>query len=311
MKHFFSLLAILLAFSLPAAELTDAVVAKVGDKIITAFKLRLASMSDEALLPQGMNPDRKAEAIAEMRAGKLDELILQELVWMDFKELKATVPAEMIQERIDEIVAAKANSDEERFRDMLHKENIPYQEFLDHITQQAAVDILLYERTRRNIFITNAQIEKYFREHQTDFQKASRYHLQAILLKKNAESAQMIQKIRARLAQGEDFGALARECSQGANAAGGGDLGWMDSMAPALEALVKSMKPGTVALRDLEIGNSIYIVKLLAREGGEKAQLTQEIKKQIRQLLEDQTAQQKKEEYIKTLYMKYPVRKYL
>ena len=310
MKHI-SLLVLFLTFFLTAAEVTDSVVAKVGDKIITAYKLRLASMEDEVLLPQGMNPDRREKAVAELRAGKLDELILQELIWLDFKELKATIPTDYLQERVDEIIAAKANSDEERFRDMLHQENIPYQEFLEHMQQQIAVEILLYERTRRNIFITTAQIETYFQEHQADFQKAPRYHIQAILVKKTGEEAKTIRELRSRLAQGEDFGVVAKECSQGANAAGGGDLGWMDSMAPALEALVKNMKPGTIAKEDLGIGNSIYIVKLLEKEEGFQTQLTSEVKKQIKQILEDQTAQQRKEEYIRTLYMKYPVRKYL
>ncbi|MCQ2396978.1 MAG: peptidylprolyl isomerase [Lentisphaeria bacterium] len=310
MKKTILLLNAILLAALSAVEISDAVLARVSDKVITAFDVRVASQQQESTLPHTLTQEQRMLEIAKIREAQLDELITNELVWLDFLEMKAKVPQHIVQERIDRVIRSAANSNEERFRDLLHAQNTTYQEFEEDIRKQIAVEMLLYDKTQRNIFITTSQIQNYFNEHVNEFATPAKYHIQAIMLKKADATQETLNEIRTLLSNGEDFASVARKYSQGANAAEGGDLGWMDALAPSLEKCVVALKQGETATEGLEIGNGIYIVKLLEKQGGGKAELTAEIKKQIKKTLEDAESQKRREEYIKSLYMKYPVRKY-
>lgn len=310
MKKALIILNAILVATLSAVEISDAVLARVADKVITAFDVRAASQQQEATLPNNLSQEQRMNEIAKIREAQLDELIVDELVWLDFLEMKAKVPQYIIQERIDRIIRTTANSDEERFRDILHERNTTYQEFEEDIRKKTAIEMLLYDRTQRNIFINTSQIEKYFNEHIGDFATSAKYHIQAIMLRKSDDAQNTINEILNLLANGEDFATVARKYSQGANADNGGDLGWMDDIAPVLKKCVESLKQGETAKAPLELGNGLYIVRLLEKQGGTTPELTPEIKKQIKKTLVDAEAQKKRDEYIKTLYMKYPVRKY-
>lgn len=311
MKALLFIIALFATLLMPAQEIGDAVLARVGDTVITSFDVRMATAQEEATLPASLSNHERMEAVADLRAKALDTLILNELVWMDFQELKAKMPKEYLQQRIDQIIQMRANANEELFRDMLHRDNLTYKDFEDSITKNLAIDMLLYDRTRRNIFITTEQIEKYFAEHAQDFVQETRFHIQAIQIPKEEGYQDIVAEVRAKLSQGDDFGDLARTYSKASSAENGGDLGWMTSMAPALEKEILPLQPGNVVQNDIVIGNSVYIVRLMEREGGQAVEMTPDIQKKIKTILEDLEAEQKQEKYLQSLTMKYPVRRYL
>jgi len=310
MKKALILAGTFIALLMTAADFTDAVLARVGDKVITSYDIRMATAQEEAALPPSLSLQERMEAVAKLRAEALDELIVDELVWTDFQELKAKMPKEYLQERVDQIIQARANSNEERFRDMLHRDNLTYKDFEAEVARRLAIDMLLYDRTRRNIFITTEQIQAYFQGHKQDFAQETRFHIQAIQIPKEEGYQEIVTEIRKQLSLGADFGDLARKYSKGAQAENGGDLGWMSSMAPALEKEILPLNAGQVGPNNLEIGSSVYLVKLMEREGGEEVELTTDIQKKIKRLLEDQESDRRREEYLQSLTMKYPVRRY-
>ncbi|MGN0867797.1 MAG: peptidylprolyl isomerase [Oligosphaeraceae bacterium] len=312
MKPRFLLLALALLCPVwcSSAEISESVLARVGDTILTSYEVRLASAAEESQLPPGLSEREHMDAVAAIRQETLEAMILQELVWLDFQALKGKIPAELVQERIDNLILTQANASEERFRDMLHGMNMTYKEFQEKITKQLAVEMLLYDRTRRNLFISDAQIREYFQEHRQDFVTAPQYRVHAIQLAAGEGWEETCQEIQRRLKEGEDFGALAIQFSQGPNAQQGGDLGWLETMAPALQQVVDTLAPGEVADAPLSLGNAYYIIKLADRKGGNAPTLTPELQDTIRKLLEEQTAAQRLEEYKKTLVTKYPLRRY-
>lgn len=304
-------LALATAAGLLATEISEAVLARVGtDTVITSYDVRVQAAQLESKLPPKMDSRKRMEAVAEIRSNVLDEMIVTELVWLDFQSLRGKIPMDIVQSRIDRLIQSEAGSDEDRFRDMLHRENMTYNEFVEKVKKQLAVEMLLYDRTRRNIFVTDKQIDEYFALHRPEFTTNVRHHLLAILLPQEGDWRETFDTLKARIRAGEDFASLAKAFSKGANAEEGGDLGWMESMNPALAKAVDSLNVGECNEEPVLVGSNAYLVKLVGKEGGELPELTPELRQRIKKAIENEISAERLEEYKKTLMTKYPVRRY-
>lgn len=310
-KFIATALALATAAGLLATEISEAVLARVGtDTVITSYDVRVQAAQLESKLPPKMDSRKRMEAVAEIRSNVLDEMIVTELVWLDFQSLRGKIPMDIVQSRIDRLIQSEAGSDEDRFRDMLHRENMTYNEFVEKVKKQLAVEMLLYDRTRRNIFVTDKQIDEYFALHRPEFTTNVRHHLLAILLPQEGDWRETFDTLKARIRAGEDFASLAKAFSKGANAEEGGDLGWMESMNPALAKAVDSLKVGECNEEPVFVGSNAYLVKLVGKEGGELPELTPELRQRIKKAIENEISAERLEEYKKTLMTKYPVRRY-
>lgn len=310
-KFIATALAIATAAGLLATEISEAVLARVGtDTVITSYDVRVQAAQLESKLPPKMDSRKRMEAVAEIRSNVLDEMIVTELVWLDFQSLRGKIPMDIVQSRIDRLIQSEAGSDEDRFRDMLHRENMTYNEFVEKVKKQLAVEMLLYDRTRRNIFVTDKQIDEYFALHRPEFTTNVRHHLLAILLPQEGDWRETFDTLKARIRAGEDFASLAKAFSKGANAEEGGDLGWMESMNPALAKAVDSLNVGECNEEPVLVGSNAYLVKLVGKEGGELPELTPELRQRIKKAIENEISAERLEEYKKTLMTKYPVRRY-
>lgn len=310
-KFIATALALATAAGLLATEISEAVLARVGtDTVITSYDVRVQAAQLESKLPPKMDSRKRMEAVAEIRSNVLDEMIVTELVWLDFQSLRGKIPMDIVQSRIDRLIQSEAGSDEDRFRDMLHRENMTYNEFVEKVKKQLAVEMLLYDRTRRNIFVTDKQIDEYFALHRPEFTTNVRHHLLAILLPQEGDWRETFDTLKARIRAGEDFASLAKAFSKGANAEEGGDLGWMESMNPALDKAVDGLKVGECNEEPVLVGSNAYLVKLVGKEGGELPELTPELRQRIKKAIENEISAERLEEYKKTLMTKYPVRRY-
>ncbi len=310
-KFIATALALATAAGLLATEISEAVLARVGtDTVITSYDVRVQAAQLESKLPPKMDSRKRMEAVAEIRSNVLDEMIVTELVWLDFQSLRGKIPMDIVQSRIDRLIQSEAGSDEDRFRDMLHRENMTYNEFVEKVKKQLAVEMLLYDRTRRNIFVTDKQIDEYFALHRPEFTTNVRHHLLAILLPQEGDWRETFDTLKARIRAGEDFASLAKAFSKGANAEEGGDLGWMESMNPALAKAVDSLNVGECNEEPVLVGSNAYLVKLVGKEGGELPELTPELRQRIKKAIENEISAERLEEYKKTLMTKYPVRRY-
>ena len=293
-----------------AQELTATVRAMVGDLVITDYDLRQATAVAIAALPATLSPQERQAEIQRLQDNALDLAIDQELIYMDFQDLKGKVPMEQIQEQLNRIVRDQAGGSEERFREMLHRENLTFQEFQEKIRKRLAVDWLRADRSRNGVSITDEQIRLYFAQHHHDFDTPVSTHVQVIQLRSDGKYAGMIDEtiaiIRQRLRNGETFAKLAEEYSEGATT----DLGWRTSLAPALAKVVALLKPGEIYWENLVLGDSTYMIRLAGRKGGPANTLTNELAAQIEELLFVQAAEANYRKYIESLYMKYPVRRF-
>ena len=309
MKHCFAIFALACSLMLVAQEYTDAVRAIVGDTIITEYDLRQSVAAAVAMLPPTLSPGERQAEINRLQERALDNAIDQELIYMEFQDLKGSVPMAQIQEELNRFVNDQAGGSEARFREMLHRENITFQEFQERIRKHLAVEWLRADRCRRGVAVTTRQIQQYFEEHRAEFDTPVSYHVQVIQLRNDGKYAESMDEtfalIRKQLREGVPFEKLSEEYSEGFT-----DLGWQSSLMPGLQRIVDLLRPGEIYWQPLPFKDSVYLVRLADRKGGPATTLTPEIAEQIDQKLYAQTVEEIYKKYIETLYMKYPVRRF-
>jgi len=292
----------------------DAVLAIVGDTVITTYDLHLASRQEEIHALQQVPASEYDKAILQVRDKVLSQLIDRELVFLEFQSLKAQLPPAAVQERLDKIILARAGGDRAKFEELLHESNMTMDEFKEKLFKDVCVDALLHEKTQRGIQFSQPQLREYYDKHPDVFQTEPQYRLEVILLRKakhtDEEIKQLFQQIRGELEEGAPFPELAKKYSEGANASGGGDQGWKASMNERLLKAIKGLKPGEICPEELDLGNSVYLVRLAEVMPGGKIPFTQETAEKIRTVLTAREESERYDKFIRELRMKYSVRRF-
>ncbi len=290
----------------------DSILAVVGEKVITAYEVMQASAREEALLPRSLTAQQRSAETVALRRRALSNMIDRELLYLEFQALKAKIPEQIVQERLNQAVLSQAGGDQARFEEMLYKEGMSLQEFKDRLGKNLAIDMLLYDRVNRGITISQQKIADYYEQNKASFSKAAKFHLEAILLRKDGRYQEHLEdtcrEIYEKLQGGAAFAELAKEYSEGANAENGGDQGWLSEMNAQLHELVETMQPGELAAKPLDLGSSLYIVRLINREEA-KEQMSSEEEEKIRQILSEKEEEERYNKLLRELRLKFSVRR--
>lgn len=312
-KSFFIMLTIGLSLSAQQGFFYgDSILAVVGEKVITAYEVMQASSQEEARLPRDLSLQQRSDEVVAIRRRILSNMIDHELVWLEFQALKAKVPESVLQERLNQIIIAQGRGDRAKFEEMLYREQMTLQDFKERLRKNLAVDMLLYDRVNRGITISPLKIQQYYESHAAEFNHVAQYRLEVILLKKDGRYKDnlpaTLQEIQTKLKSGTSFADLARQYSEGANAEQGGDQGWMTDMNEKLQKLVVTMKPGEVAAEPLDLGSSLYLVRLAEFSPGNDS-LTPETEEKIRNILVAEEESRRYEKFLRELRLKYPFKR--
>ena len=126
---------ILLSISLMADDLgtTDALLAVIGDQVITVHDVQKYTKQEEATLMREYSGQELTRHLVNMRRNALDNLIAKELIWSEFQALKAKLPQDMVQERIDQLVMRIAGGNWVKFEEQLFVEGMTVKEFREKI----------------------------------------------------------------------------------------------------------------------------------------------------------------------------------
>ena len=160
---------------------------------------------------------------------------------------------------------------------------------------------LINQAVRKQVVVSDAEVEKYYKEHYEQYQNMDEVNMRAIFLRVdpeaglNAENAvrQQAENILARVKKGEDFGRLAQQYSQGPGAERGGRLGQVKAsdLLPSMRQALGELKPGQTS-EVLQIPQGFVIMQLIDRSGDKSVALA-EVKEQIRNKLEQQLIEQR------------------
>ena len=291
----------------------DAVVAVVENEVITVHDVHEFTAQEEERLRSQLPLEEQRPQIAELRRQAVGRLIERELVYAEFKKLGAKVPVEVVQDRLDRIIARRSGGDRVKFEDMLAAEGMTFADFEQQIRKQVAVDLLLNERVYRGINIGPQRIEAHYREQGASLVEKAGVRLQAIVLKKSdgrysATLEATVGEIYGKLKAGTPFAELAKTYSEGPNADEGGDQGWITAPSGKLEQALAGLAPGDVTASAVDLGTRLYVIRLTERRAESMPALDNALRKRIEETLRKEEEVRRYDEFIKEIRGKYYVK---
>ena len=310
--------AVVMAAAIAHAEsmyYSDAVLAQIDDQVITSFEVKQYAEKQEEALRQQYKGQELINKILELRKQVLDTLIERELIYLEFKNLKATVPPFLVQERLDDLIMNTTGGDLPEFENTLNiREKMTMTELKEKISKDIAIELLKQNRVSKGVIISDTDIDDYYNHNKTEFIRPRSFRYSVIQIKKNGgrysyKIKEVCDEISKKIKEGEPFDELAKKYSEGANAENGGDQGWMVRVNEQLLEVIDKMEPGQTWPRPIDLGYNIYFLHVNEIDGGGIPELTNELRKTIKEKLFKLEEKKKYDAFIKELTMKYPVKR--
>ena len=255
------------------AEICNRVVAIVNKDMITLYELNI-KISEIAGIDPSELQRRDEKIYIETRQKALDLLIDQKITDKKIKDLGIEVDQQQVDAAIERIKKDNLMTNEDLIAN-LKKQGLTYELLKENIKNDIERMQLINLEVKSRIIINEEQIIQYYKEHEDEFGTEERVHLASIILKREDPSDQnetdslykKINEILSAIKNGEDFGKLAKEFSQGAGNEEGGDLGFFKTaqLDPQLITILQDMHIGDVT-EPITWPSAIQIIKLLEKQ---------------------------------------------
>ncbi len=290
-----------------SAEIFNRVVAIVNDDLITLYELNQRIREMTGLTAEDLR-DKDERRYLEARKQILELMIDEKCAEEKVRELGIKIPPQQIDAAI-ETIKDRNRWTQEDLMAMLKQEGLTYEEYRNKIKSDLERFELINNQIKSKIIIREEQIAQYYKENEKDYSSEETVQLAGIFLiqrnpKDEEESRRLKAKgeeILARLKNGEDFAALAKEFSQGPGANEGGDLGAFkaDQLEPELRKALAGIEAGKFTGLIVR-ANGIQIIKLIKRQKAQARPL-EEVKDAIHAKLYQEEVNRRYMAWIKEL----------
>ena len=251
------------------------VVAVVNDDVITLHELNKKMKEMTGISPEKMRLQDQQKFL-EMRKKVLELLIDQKIAQSQVQERGVKIDEKEIDDAIERVKRNNQWTQEDLIA-RINKEGISYKQYRNDIRADLERYQLINYAVNSKIIIREEELKKYYEDHKDEFTSEGRVRIATIILmaKKHGDSKALEnvrkkgEEILARLKQGEDFGALAKEFSQGPAAQQGGDLGTFktNELDPELRKICQGIPQGGVS-ELLARPNGVQILKIVEKDEG-------------------------------------------
>lgn len=257
-----------------AAQLAEGVAAIVNDSVISTYDVR--QRANMLLVSAGI--EATPEMLQRARAQAVRDLIDERLQMQEAARFNVTVAPEVVDSRIADI--ARANElPAQQFIDQLAAAGVP----IGTLRRQIEADIA-WQRLMTGLYNPRLRIsEVEIRETQERLALSAtrpQYLISEIFLPASTEQEfqEMLQggaRLIQEMQRGAPFPMVARQFSQAASAAAGGDIGWIAAteLAPELQPIAERLQQGQVSM-PVRTPTGVYIIALRDRRAGVPAGAT-------------------------------------
>ncbi|WP_438313659.1 foldase protein PrsA [Sporosarcina sp. FA9] len=210
--------------------------------------------------------DELYEVLVQSQGEKaLAALIDEKVIALEVKKKKVKISDKEIDKELETYIENAGS--QEAFKATLEQNGITEAQLKENIVQYLSIRKLIEPR----IDITDEEIKAYFDENKAQLDQPESVEASHILVEDEATAKEVAQKI----ADGEDFAALAKEYSTDAsNADKGGELGFFPrgKMVPEFDEAVFSMKLDTIS-EPIKTDFGYHIIKLTDKKEAKEAVL--------------------------------------
>jgi peptidyl-prolyl cis-trans isomerase SurA len=296
----------------PAAPATPAAPAApekapghVVDRVAALVNGDVVTLSDlvERAGPEYERADRmppgpaRDEARAKALRAAFDQVVAEKLLHAKAVELQIESTDQQIDAAIEDI-KKRNNFDDAALDEALRQQGLDRATFRGNVKREYDAFLVLQYQVRGRVKISDEDLKNYYQTHPGEFGGEDEVKVRHIFLPlaegaPAADEAKVraeADRVRQRLATGEEFAGVARAVSKGPSAQEGGDLGWLrhGTIDRRLEEVAFSLKPGEVS-QPVRAGPGIHLFKVEERRKA-GAKTFEEAKEEIRQRLFEQQA---------------------
>jgi peptidyl-prolyl cis-trans isomerase C len=290
--------------------------AVVNGTVITQAELDAQmSLVVDRLRASGRLPD--VSQLDQIRGQVLENLIARELLYQESQKKGIKISQDAINEQLLNLKSQFPN--EAEFNKALTRMNLTEDSIKEKLERDLALKKLIEDEVAPNVTVSDSEIRAFYENNPETFKQPERVKASHILIKVDpaadpslkAEAQKKIDLVQARLQKGEDFGALAKEYSEGPSGPKGGDLGYFTrgQMVKPFEDAAFTMKPGEVSGK-VETRFGYHLIKVTDKTP-ETTMSYDEVKDRLGEFLKQKKMQEEINVYVKKLEEKAKIERFV
>ena len=246
--------------------------------VINGEPYTLSSLNAYAKNKMGRSfPNGSLDQINATDREVLEQFITDKLLESEVREAGISITDADVNQYIDQVKKNNRLSDDD-LKTSLAREGQTVDSYKVSVKTEMEKSEIIDRQVKRKVTITDEDVERYYKANPNKYRSDARARIRHILLTLPERAApDRVQAVMAegkelyeRIKAGEDFATLAKEYSQGAGQADGGDIGWIKrgTLIPGLEEVAfEKLQVGQVS-EPFRTSMGVHIVKLEAREAG-------------------------------------------
>ena len=236
-------------------KMLDGVAAIVNSNVITYSEVREFVRPVIQQLQRETSGEELVQKIRVAEEDALNNLIDRALIIHEFNTKGFSIPENVIEQQINEVIAGEYGGDRTAFIKTLQARKITYAQYRDQIRDRTIIQAMRHRKTEQEIVVSPYRIEQHYKDHLADYKVDDQIKLRMIFIKKNAPTTdatttdprrQLGDSLVAKLDGGAKFEDLAKQYSDGKEAKQGGEWGWVgkDALRKELNEVAFTLKPG-------------------------------------------------------------------
>ena len=242
--------------ALSVTQLEDRIVAVVNTDLIMQSDVRRELAPEQERIRQQYRGEELEQRLKAAEYMALTKMIERRLQLQEAKAKSVDVSDQEVKQAIQQMKQQGEKVDE--------KDPVSFSNVRDQLTLLKVVE----REVRSGVMVGDAEMKRYYKEHQTRFALPEEYTLSQILIQPRSAdtTAEALEKARiviAELKRGEKFEDAALRYSDGPNASRGGRLGLVrqGELLPAIERAIASLVPGGIS-EIVETSDGFHIVRV-------------------------------------------------
>ncbi|KAA0597301.1 peptidyl-prolyl cis-trans isomerase SurA [Azospirillum lipoferum] len=228
---------------------SEGIAAVVNDEVVSVSdvnaRIRMALLNAGA----AANPETAQRLMPQVMRLLIDE----RLQMQEAKRQGVTVSASEIDDAVKRI-AEQNRMNGQQLQDMLKRQNVPFSTLKDQIRALLAWQKVMQRRIRQEVVVGEDEVDAAMERLKANIGKPEYLVAEIFLAVDSPDQDDEVRRNAERLVEevkrGGNFAALARQFSQSAGAASGGDLGWVRSgeLSPEVDKALSGMRGGQLSM---------------------------------------------------------------